>query len=153
MLTADTDLQIGLVERPRSTPSLPEHLHPSDRGSGMDPLPGFLIQVVLEELASIVTAETKGHLGKVVRAKGEELCFLGNCIGHNTSPGDLDHGADQVVELDTLLSHGLFAAFTDVLFKSRSSSSVPTRGIMTSGRTSIPSFVSSAAASKWPEPA
>ena len=55
----------------------------------------------------VVAAEAEGHLGQVVGAEREELGLLGDLVGRQGGAGDLDHGADQVVDLDARLLHDL----------------------------------------------
>ena len=44
-----------------------------------------LFNVLGQERAGIVAAETEGHLGEVVGSKGEELGFGSDLIGYNLS--------------------------------------------------------------------
>ena len=57
----------------------------------------FLVE--LEELGSVVARETEGHLGKVVGTKGEEVGHGCDLIGAEGCTGNLDHGADLVVNV------------------------------------------------------
>jgi len=67
----------------------------------------LLVVVGAQELAGVVTAEAEGHLGQVVGAKGEELCLLGDLVGGDGRPGDLDHGAHMVLHGDAGLGDDL----------------------------------------------
>ena len=64
-----------------------------------------IVLVSAKEPAGVISAETEGRLGQVVGAEGEELGLLGNRIGAQASPRQLDHGADQVGHLDAGGSH------------------------------------------------
>ena len=47
----------------------------------------------------VVAAEAEGHLRQVVGAEREELGLLGDLVGRQGGAGDLDHRADQVLDL------------------------------------------------------
>ena len=97
MLAADTKLDVragGLTE-------LASHLNELAYADLVElceriVLVDLLIIVSAEELARVVTAETEGHLSKVVRTEGEVLCFLRDLVSRQSSSRDLDHGADLV---------------------------------------------------------
>ena len=59
------------------------------------------VVVGVQELACVVTAEAVGQLGQVVGAEAEELRFLGDLVGSQAGAGNLDHGADLIVQLGT----------------------------------------------------
>ena len=61
----------------------------------------LLVVVVAQELAGVVAGEAEGHLGQVVGAEGEELGLLGDLVGSQGGAGDLDHGADLILHVDT----------------------------------------------------
>ena len=93
------------------------------------------IVVGIQELTGIVTGEAEGHLGQVVGAEAEELSLLGDLVSGQSGTGDLDHGADLILQLHTgsgdLGIGRLYNGLLDVGFSSLTS---PTRGIMISGR-------------------
>ena len=75
--------------------------------------------VILQELAGIVAGEAKGHLGQVVRAEAEELSLLSDLACQQGCTGNLDHGADLVLDVRVLLCFDLFRCLNDhVLDKS-----------------------------------
>src|SRR5215211_5204641 len=53
----------------------------------------------------IIAGVTVGHLGQVVRAKGEELSAFSNLASCDGRTRDFDHGTELVFELDVLLFH------------------------------------------------
>src|SRR3546814_3362882 len=59
-----------------------------------------------EEISGIVARQAEAGLGQVVGAEGEELGALGDLGGPQAGTRQLDHGADDVVDLDALaLAH------------------------------------------------
>ena len=56
------------------------------------------LDVLCQELAAIVTAKAAAHLGKVVGAEAEELCFCGDLVGCQCATRDFDHGSDLQIE-------------------------------------------------------
>ena len=63
----------------------------------------LLLDVWLEELVRVVSAEAEGHLGQVVRSKAEELGFHRDLVGGEGTAWDFDHRAEAVRNLDALL--------------------------------------------------
>src|SRR3546814_14653570 len=55
-----------------------------------------------EEISGIVARQAEAGLGQVVGAEGEELGALGDLGGPQAGTRQLDHGADDVVDLDAL---------------------------------------------------
>ncbi len=62
------------------------------------------VVVCVKELACVVTGEAVGHLGKVVSTEAEELSLLSDVVSGYTSSGDLDHGTNLVLKVNTSLS-------------------------------------------------
>ena len=71
---------------------------------GIDPGPRA---VGAEELPDVVAREPERQLRQVVGAEREELRLAGDLVGRCRAAGDLDHRADQVLDLDALLVHDL----------------------------------------------
>ena len=59
----------------------------------------LLVVVIAEELTGVIAAEAEGHLREVVGTEGEELCLGGDLVGQQGGAGDLDHGADLILEI------------------------------------------------------
>jgi hypothetical protein len=101
VLAADADLQLrpGRV-RPSSTPiftSLPTPPWSSvSNGSAVRISRGS----TREELARVVAREAERRLRQVVRAEAEELGTFGDLVGRQRGARQLDHRADEVVDLD-----------------------------------------------------
>src|SRR5215467_699567 len=68
-------------------------------------LDDFQFLVGAEEGTRIVAAHAERGLGKVVGAEAEELGGLRDFVRRKGAARNLDHGADQVVELGALLLH------------------------------------------------
>jgi hypothetical protein len=49
-------------------------------------------------VAGIVAADAERGLGEIVGAEAEELGLLGDLAGHQRGAGQLDHGADEIVD-------------------------------------------------------
>ena len=95
MLAADTDLETGLVVRPRSTPSRTSPPTPAVSMFSN----GFAFSSPFEidghhPSFDVVSAEAEGHLGEVVRPEGEEVGFVGDLVRQKSGPWRLDHRAD-----------------------------------------------------------
>ena len=93
-------LRSGRVLRPRSTADLDQLADALvvERDEGVV-LEDAALLVVLQERAGVVAAEAEGGLGQVVGAEGEELGRLGDLAGAQAGARQLDHGADQVLDL------------------------------------------------------
>src|SRR5262249_39101728 len=52
-----------------------------------------------ENLVDVIAREPEGCLRKIVGAEREELCLFGNLVGHQRGTWQLDHSADQVINL------------------------------------------------------
>ncbi len=67
------------------------------------------VNINTEEVAfSIIAAVAKGHLSKIVGAKGEEFGVFSDFVCSNSSTWDFNHRAKFVINGDTLLSHNVF---------------------------------------------
>ena len=62
-----------------------------------------LTEVVTNEAADVVTAETECHLCQVVSTEGEEFGFFSDVTCADGSTGDFDHGTDHVVEIHNIV--------------------------------------------------
>ena len=109
VLTTDTNFQIGAglpaeLDAHRHQLAYPFSLQGLERVLGQD----ALLDIFQQELGfRIIAGLTKGHLGQVVGAIGEELGNSGYLVGREGRSGDLDHGAKLVVDLATLFHHHL----------------------------------------------
>ena len=63
-----------------------------------------VLEVVRQEAAGVVAREAERGLREVVRAEGEEVGVLGDLVGPDARPRQLDHRPDEVLEL-ALLGH------------------------------------------------
>ena len=107
MFSADSYLQFlpGLLSQPdRHLHQLP-HPFSVERGEGVirqDPL-----MLVFDEEAplGVVPGDPEGHLGEIVSPEGEELRDLGDLVGGEGGPGDLDHRPEFISDLDPLFLH------------------------------------------------
>ncbi|MPL66381.1 hypothetical protein SDC9_12054 [bioreactor metagenome] len=118
MFAADADLEI----RPGRAAALDAQLHQFSDADlidghegvlGEDGLSAFLLglDVIGKEAPGVVPGKSKGHLGEIVGAEGEELRGLGDLIGEERRPGNFDHGAHEVFHLglglgDDGIGHG-----------------------------------------------
>ena len=96
----------------------------------------LVLDVIGQETADVVAAVAERHLGQVVGAEAEEVGVLGDFISRQASTWDLDHGADQDVQLAfELLRCNRLGSMVSSTFarRMRSSAAVPTSGIMISG--------------------
>src|SRR6266545_1270596 len=108
VLAADADLEMG--------PDLPAPLD-ADLHHLADPLlvehgervgrQQLLVEVEREELADVVAAVAKRHLGQVIGPEGEELSELGDPARHQSGARHLDHGAHRVRHLRPHIGHDL----------------------------------------------
>ena len=117
MLAADAQLDVGagLLAQVGS------HLHQFANADLIQLCEGIglvdlLVVVGAQELAGVVTAEAEGHLSQVVGAEGEELGFLGDLVSGQSGTGDLDHGADFVMEVSAGFGDQLVRSFGDHAF-------------------------------------
>src|SRR5579871_2883499 len=62
-----------------------------------------LLQISVEEAAGIVARETEAGLRQIVGAEAEELGALGDLGGAQSRARQLDHRADEVINLHILL--------------------------------------------------
>ncbi len=116
MLAADPDLQVG----PGSAPSLDPDLHQFTYAllvQGLEDVKGqdLLLDIEREEPPGVIPAVTKGQLGKVIGAEGEELRVLGNLAGKQSRPRNLDHGPDHILDFCVVLFHDRFRHFNRIL--------------------------------------
>src|SRR4030043_2203173 len=106
---ADPDLEV----RPGLPPLFHRHFHQYadtlriNRLEGVV-LPDPLVEVVIQELASVVARYSVGRLGEVVRAEAEELRLPGPLIRGDGPARNLDHRADEVIHLAAVLLHHFF---------------------------------------------
>src|SRR5699024_4481280 len=103
VLAADTEVDVGAS----GTAELAGHVDQLADADLVETLERVVVEDLLlvvagQEAAGVVTGEAEGHLGEVVGAEGEELGLLGYLIGGQSRARDLDHGADQVLEVAVL---------------------------------------------------
>src|SRR4051812_25880941 len=111
VLAADTELEVrlGLTTLLGTDPHQRAHPVDVDRLERRDP-EDPLLQVRREEGGlDVVAGEAPGGLGEVVGAEGEEVGGLGDLPGRDGGPGQLDHRADQVLDVDALALADLVA--------------------------------------------
>src|SRR5260370_4327106 len=105
MLAADPHLEVlpGLSALGDGNRHQPPHAVLVDRLEGVA-RQDLALDVADDEVPLCVVARVaERHLREVVGAKGEELRFLGDLAGDERGAGDLDHGAELVRDLDSLL--------------------------------------------------
>ena len=117
MLAAHAQMQLGVG----GAAHLAGHIHQLAHaglvqlGEGIV-LVDLLVVIGVQELARVITAEAESHLSQVVGAEGEEVRLLGDLIGGQRGPGDLDHGAHQVLHVGAgLLDDGIGGLHHDLL--------------------------------------
>jgi hypothetical protein len=65
------------------------------------------LDVAGEEAGGVVAADAERGLGEIVGAEAEELGFVRDVAGAQGGAGELDHGADEIVDAQALLvEHG-----------------------------------------------
>mmetsp|Transcript_22334 Transcript_22334/g.31225 ORF Transcript_22334/g.31225 Transcript_22334/m.31225 type:complete len:387 (+) Transcript_22334:480-1640(+) len=99
MLPAHADVDVGVLSAREADANLHELAHTLlvnrlERVADVDLLRG----VVLQEGARVVAGEAARHLREVVGSERHELALLGQVVGVERGAGDLDHGADLVVD-------------------------------------------------------
>ena len=67
-----------------------------------------LFDICRQEFSGVVARISEGHLGEVVRAEAEEIGGLRDGAGHERRPGNFDHRADEIVDLDSAPGHDFF---------------------------------------------
>ena len=68
-----------------------------------------------QKLTRIVARQPQAGLGQVIGAKREKLSFLGNFVGHEAGPRQLDHRPDEIADFNSVEPHGcLRRLFHDV---------------------------------------
>ena len=136
MFTADTHFQIrggSCGHHPQPCASSGQR-HPGPRLERILGQDAFFHILDQEVAFGIITAVTKGHLGQVVGAEGEELGQLGNFTGGHSGARDFDHGAELVGEVDTSSRPSRpWQCASRRGWIHFSSLTVPVSGIMTSG--------------------
>ena len=95
VLTADPDLQLW----PRRSPLFHCNLHQRANPisvNGLKRVPGIDIELYVwyKKPAGIIPANSQRRLGEVVGPKTKEFGSLGNLVGCDRSPRDLDHRSD-----------------------------------------------------------
>src|ERR1700735_2377186 len=70
-----------------------------DRNEGIA-LQDVLALVAAEETAGIVARQAERGLGQIIGAEAEEFRTLGDLAGSQRRAWQLDHGADEIIELD-----------------------------------------------------
>ena len=109
VLAANTHLQLGsggpaLLHGDVHQLAYPDHVNALE---GIH-IEDALVEVGGQELAGIVAGQAQGCLGQVVGSKREELGHLGHLVGGQGRSRQLDHGSNQVGQLQSLLrEHGL----------------------------------------------
>src|SRR5262249_25688347 len=109
VFAADAEFDSG----PLLGPLFDGHLHELTHAALVDGAEGIILDdlqlgIRRQERTGIVRANTKRHLPEVVRAEAEQLRGLGDFVGCQRSARDLDHRADEIVQLHFLLSHYFF---------------------------------------------
>ena len=104
MLAADAQLDVGLALRPFVDGDLHQLTDAGliDRGKRVL-LHDLELGVVRQERTRVVARHAEAGLRQVVRAEAEELGRLRDLVGRQRAARDLDHRADQVIELHLLL--------------------------------------------------
>src|SRR5262249_46406913 len=103
VLTADADLE--LVPRTATLLDAPLNEHADALGIerlervGCEHASLLLVDVVRQEAAGVVAREAHRSLCEVVGAEGEELGAFRDLVGHQRCARELDHGAEDVIEL------------------------------------------------------
>ena len=116
MLTADTDMEIGI----NGLAEVDGHLHELTYaclvklGEGIS-LEDLLVVVCIQELSCVVSGETEGHLRKVVCTEAEECGLLGDLISRESCSGDLDHGSYFVLDIGTCCCDLLISRLNDYI--------------------------------------
>src|SRR5690606_35361307 len=117
VLAADADLEIGA-----SPPAaFDAELHQLADAFLIDRLARIIRDDVVyaveaDERTIVVAAHTERRLSQVVRAEAEELGLLGDLIGRQRAPRNLDHRADEIIDRDLLLFEDLCRDAADNLF-------------------------------------
>src|SRR5262245_7537596 len=106
VLAADAELEIG----PHRAAAFDADAHEIADALDVDrrervALQNLRLLVDLQELSDVVAREAEGELREIVGAERKELGVAGNLVGNNAAAGNLDHGSDQVLDLDPLLFH------------------------------------------------
>ena len=101
VLAADAELQVrlGLAAHPRRQPHEPAHARLVDRleRAAVDDL-APPCSAFEEAALHVVAREAERRLGEVVGAEREEVGVLGDPVGHEARPRQLDHRADRQSE-------------------------------------------------------
>ena len=100
VLAADTDVQMLVVSAAEGD----SHVHELANTGLIQSCEGIVLEdlgVVVsgQELAGVVTGEAVGHLSQVVGTEAEEVSVLCDFVSGQASSGDLDHGADFVLDV------------------------------------------------------
>ncbi len=108
MFATDANFQVGA----RVASLFDTDLHQCSDARLIDALERILredlvLEVIGEECADVVTRETKCCLREIVRAEGEEIRVFRNFIRGQRRAGQLDHRADEILDLHLLLCHHL----------------------------------------------
>ena len=106
-----------------------------------------------QELVDIVPREAERGLGEIVGSEAEKFRFFGDFIRHQRSARQLDHGANQVMNLFPFLFENFLGNAADDRAWFSISFTVAMSGIMTSGCVFTPSFSPQPPPRKWHAPA
>src|SRR5215469_8389970 len=104
MLAADADFQVW----PSLAAAFGGDLHQLAHAFLIERVERILLddpfrEIRRQNLVHVVAREAPGGLGQVVGAEGEELRFFGDLVRNQRGPRQLDHGANQVLDLAPLL--------------------------------------------------
>ena len=107
VLAADSDLQFRIRRAPALDPPLDKHANAVDverlewvilENAGL-----LFVNVVGQEATGVVAGKTHCRLRQVVGAEREEFRDLGNLIREQSGARQLNHRADQILDLRTFL--------------------------------------------------
>ena len=75
----------------------------------------FLLLIMRQEGAGIITAHTKSRLRQVIGSETEELCCLSNLIRSDGATRHFNHGPHQITQFHTLFLRNFFGHSVDDL--------------------------------------
>ena len=104
VFAADADLELGTAAAALLDAPLDQHADALGverlERIGCEDAGLLFVDIVGQEAARVVAGEAHRGLGEVVGAEGEELGDFRDLVGEQSGARKLDHGADDVVELD-----------------------------------------------------
>ena len=105
MFATDAELEVGLL-RPATLDRDPHQLADALDVERLERvlLEHAVLEVMRQELAlGVVAREAERRLREVVRPEGEEVGLLGDLVGADAGPWELDHRSAEVLDLGRLL--------------------------------------------------